>query len=217
MDNLIYVLFICVAAPMLIMTALLKKSSRALVGYMLIGFFVSLVISEVNELLVPLFDNDVYYITTVISPITEEIIKALPVLVYAIFISDKREKVIPLAFATGLGFAMFENIVVFVQNLDTVSIDWAIIRGFSTALMHGVCTGLVGIGMCYIRNRKKLFFSGTFALLVLAVIYHGIFNMLAQSDYKYFGFILPVVTFIPILLKQYRAIFNIKHKNSSSD
>ena len=46
---------------------------------------------------------------------------------------------------------------------------------------------------------RKLFYCGTFALLSVASIYHGIFNMLVQSDYKYFGFVLPAATFIPIL------------------
>ena len=51
--------------------------------------------------------------------------------------------------------------------------------------------------------RKKLFLSGTFAMLALAMIYHGIFNMLVQSDYQYFGFFLPALTYVPILILHY--------------
>ena len=54
------------------------------------------------------------------------------------------------------------------------------------------------------QKKRKLFYSGTFALLTLASIYHGIFNMLVQSEYKYLGFVLPAVTYIPILFQQYR-------------
>jgi hypothetical protein len=49
---------------------------------------------------------------------------------------------------------------------------------------------------------------GTFALLSTAIIYHGIYNMLVQSDYEMIGYLLPISTYIPSLiwrLKQKRA------------
>lgn len=203
MDNLIYILFICTVAPLVLMLMLLKKRAKLTVGYMLIGIFVSLFVSELNALLLSLFDGDLLYVTTTITPVTEEIVKAIPVLVFALLFTDDREKLMTIAFAAGIGFAMFENMVILVQNIESVTIGWAVIRGFSTALMHGVCTAAVGYGMSFIRKRRKLFYSGTFALLVMASIYHGIFNMLVQSDYKYFGFVLPAATYIPILLQMY--------------
>ena len=45
MDNLVYILFICLVAPMLLMVMLLRKRSRALVGYMIIGVVASLFVS----------------------------------------------------------------------------------------------------------------------------------------------------------------------------
>lgn len=96
-----------------------------------------------------------------VTPVTEEIIKALPVLVCAIIISDNKERVMPIAFATGIGFGMFENTVILVQNIESVTIDRAIIRGFSAALMHAVCTVTVGFGNLYpdsssaIQNLQK--------------------------------------------------------------
>ena len=202
MVNLIYVLFICVVAPMFLMLLMLKKRSKLIVGYMIIGIFVSLFVSELNSILLKAFDGDTLYVTTAITPISEEIVKAIPVLFYAIVFSDRRDKVMAIAFSLGIGFGMFENMVILVQNLEGVTISWAIIRGFSTALMHGVCTLAVGYGICFAKKKKKLFFTGIFALLTLASIYHGIFNMLVQSDYKYFGFVLPALTYIPILLPQ---------------
>ncbi len=204
MDNLVYILFICLVAPMLLMVLILRKRSRLLVGYMLVGIFVSLFVSELNTILLGFFDDDLLYVTTTITPVSEEIVKAIPVLFYAIVYSDDRDRVIPLAFATGVGFAMFENMVILVQNIENVTIGWAVIRGFATALMHAICTVAVGYGICFVKKRRKLFYCGTFALLAMASIYHGIFNMLVQSDYKYLGFFLPAITYIPLLLQQYR-------------
>ena len=210
MDNLVYILFICLVAPMLLMVLILRKRSRLLVGYMLVGIFVSLFVSELNTILLGFFNDDLLYVTTTITPVSEEIVKAIPVLFYAIVYSDDRDRVIPLAFATGVGFAMFENMVILVQNIENVTIGWAVIRGFATALMHAICTVAVGYGICFVKKRRKLFYCGTFALLAMASIYHGIFNMLVQSDYKYLGFFLPAVTYIPLLLRQFRYYQNSK-------
>ncbi len=204
MYNLVYILFIALVAPLLLMMFMLRKRSRLLVGYMLIGIFVSLFVSELNTLILNMFNGDMIYVTTTITPISEEIVKAIPVLFYALVFSDNRDRVMPIAFATGVGFATFENMVILVQNIESVTIGWAIIRGFSTALMHAVCTVAVGFGICFIRKRKKLFYCGTFALLTMACIYHGIFNMFVQSNYKYLGFVLPAVTYVPILFQQYQ-------------
>ena len=210
MDNLVYILFICLVSPLLLMVLLLRKRSRRLVGYMVIGICVSLFVSEFNTILLGLFHGDTSYVTTTITPISEEIMKALPVLFYALVFSDNRDRVVSIAFATGIGFGMFENMVILVQNIESVTLSWAIIRGLSTALMHGICTVAIGYGICFVKKRRKLFFCGTFALLSLACIYHGIFNMLVQSTYKNLGFVLPAVTYIPLLFEQYRYYKNKK-------
>jgi RsiW-degrading membrane proteinase PrsW (M82 family) len=204
MGNLVYILFICLVAPMLLMVLMLRKRSRLLVGYMVIGVCVSLFVSELNTLILNAFDGDMLYVSTTITPISEEIVKAIPVLFYALVFSDNRDRVMPIAFATGIGFGMFENMVILVQNIENVTVGWAIIRGFSTALMHAVCTVAIGFGICFVKKRRKMFYIGTFALLSMACIYHGIFNMLVQSDYKYLGFVLPAVTYVPILFQQYQ-------------
>ena len=113
MDNLVYVLFIALVAPLIMMMLMLRKRSRLLVGYMLIGIFVSLFVSELNAVILKLLDGDMIYVTTTITPISEEIVKAIPVLFYAIVFSDNRDRVMPIAFATGVGFATFENMATF--------------------------------------------------------------------------------------------------------
>ena len=201
MVSLEYILFLCVVVPLGLMLPMLTGRAKLVMGHMIIGIIVCLFVSELNALILPLFDNDLEYTTTVITPITEEIIKAIPILFYAMVFSDKRETVTMLAFALGIGFGMFENMVILVQNIEMVTLTWAIIRGFATALMHGICTLSVGFGISFIRKKRKLFYCGTFALLTFAAIYHGIFNML-QTSYKYIGSFIPIVTYVPIFLLQ---------------
>lgn len=210
MENMTYILFICMVAPLLLSLPLIKKSSRGIMIFILIGIGAALFISEVNGVFLRLMNNNTAYVTTTITPVTEEIIKALPILLYAFFFTDKRDKLLSASFAVGIGFALFENTYILTQTATNVTIGWAIIRGFSTALMHGICTAAIGFGMSFVRKKKKLFYCGTIALLLLAVTYHGIFNMLVQSEsLKYFGFFLPAVTYIPLVVSQ---VVNIRKK-----
>ena len=199
MDSLIYILFICIIVPLALMLPLLRGHSRLLIGYMIVGIFVCLFVSGVNGYLLSFFDNDMYYVTTTITPITEEFLKALPILYFAILFSDDRSTLISISFATGVGFAVLENMVILVQNIDSVSFIWALVRGFSSGLMHGICTMIVGLGISMIRKRRKLFINGVFALLATAIIYHATYNALVQSSYKYLGFVLPIMTYLPLI------------------
>ena len=167
---------------------------------MITGIFSCLFVSELNSILLKHFHNDMYYVTTAITPITEEIVKALPILYYVLFISDDRKTLTSDAFAVGVGFALLENIVILIQNISEVSIVWALVRGFGSGLVHGLCTVMVGYGISYIRKRRKLFYCGTFALLSAAIIYHATYNLLVQSELQYAGVLLPILTYIPMIL-----------------
>ena len=203
MGNINYLLFICVAVPILLMLFVLEKKSKITVGYMLIGILACLFVSEINGLLLSYFKNDAYYVTTTVTPVTEEIVKALPVLYFAFLFSDKRETLISLAIATGIGFAILENLMIFVGDVERVNLFWAAIRGFSSGLMHGLCTAAVGIGLSFVHKKKKLFVCGTFALLIVAITYHAMYNTLIQSQYQIVGAILPMATYVPVLLIMY--------------
>ena len=202
MENMmIYIVFICITVPMLFLLLILKdRFAKTVMGFVIVGVFCCLLVSEINGYLLRGLNNDYEYVTTAITPISEEIVKALPILFFAFVFSDSREKLLSLGFALGVGFAILENIVILLQNYSSVSLIWALIRGFGSALMHGVCTGVIGLGLHFIHQKKKLFLPGTFALLVMSMTYHSIYNTLVQSRYRYFGFILPLITFVILFL-----------------
>lgn len=212
MENMIYILYICMFVPLLLSLPLIHKTSRRIMVFLLIGISAALFISEINGLMLRLLGYNTPYVTTTVTPVTEEIIKAIPVLIYAFVVSDDPKKLVSSSFAVGIGFALFENTYILVTSVDAVSIEWAIIRGFSTALMHGICTATVGYGMSFVKKHKKLFYCGTFALLMISIIYHGIFNMLVQSDswLKYLGFVLPLTTYIPVVYELINSVRNKK-------
>lgn len=200
MDDLILILFVCTAVPMALMLFLLEKKSRIVAGFMLIGMFMCVFIGSINGFFLQLFNNEMLYVTTTITPITEEIIKALPVLFFAFVFTDKRETLISISMAVGIGFAIMENMYIMTNGIDSSTVFLALIRGLGAGLMHGICTSAIGIGISFIHKKKKLFYTGTFALLSTAIIYHAIYNCLVQSKWEYAGFILPIITYIPLII-----------------
>lgn len=203
MDNIIYSLFVSIFVPILLMVLLVEKKARLPIVFVLVGIFVSVLAAELNGFIYNNYIHDMYYLTITVTPITEELLKALPILYFALVLSDKRETLFTASMATGIGFAVLEN-AYYLTTATNFNIIDAVIRAFGAGLMHGMCTLLVGVGISYVKRRKKIFGVGTFALLSFAVIYHGIYNMLIQSSVEAVGALLPIATYIPFLIWRIR-------------
>ena len=211
MDNLIYILFVSVFVPILLMAGLLEKKAREPITFVLIGIFLSVFAAEVNGLLRNVLPMSTFEITIIVTPITEEILKAAPILVYATALGARKEKLFTAAMAVGIGFAVLENAFYMLNDVSFNMID-AVIRAFGAGLMHGMCTLLVGVGISFAKKRSKIFVVGTFALLSTAITYHGIYNMLVQSKFEVIGFLLPMTTYIPFFVWRIR-----KNKNKQKE
>ena len=213
MGNIIYVLFVSISVPMLLMALLVEKKARLPVVFMLIGIVVSVFAGEVNGVLSKVLSMDLYSITVIVTPVSEELLKALPILYYALVISDKRERLFTASMAIGIGFAVLENAYYLVNYVDFSMIK-AVIRAFGAGLMHGMCTLLVGVGISFVKKKRKLFAVGTFGLLSTAIVYHGVYNILIQSKFSTAGALLPIATYIPFVVWRikYRKIHSMEGK-----
>ena len=213
MDNIIYILFVSIFVPILLMTLLVEKKARLPVAFLLVGIFVSVFAAEIDGWLLRVLPMDKYSMTVIVNPVTEELLKALPILYYALVISDNREKLFTASMATGIGFAILEN-AFYLLNSPDFSMLHAMIRAFGAGLMHGMCTLLVGVGISFVKKKSKLFAVGTFGLLSTAIVYHGIYNILIQSEYSIVGALLPIATYIPFVIWRikYRKIHSMEGK-----
>ena len=203
MDDMIYILFVSVFVPILLMANLIEKKARLPIVFVLAGIFISLFAAELNGVLRQMLPLNHYELTIIVTPMTEEVLKALPLLFYALVISDKQERLFTASMATGIGFAVLENAYYLLTSRQWNVLD-AVARAFGTGLMHGMCTLLVGVGIIFVKKKRKIFWVGTFALLSTAITYHGIYNMLVQSQYEIIGYLLPISTYIPSLIWRLR-------------
>ena len=200
MGNLIFVLFISFAAPLLMAVFVCKGKARTLLIFLLFGMVIGLFCGRLSADVLKKMSFDRQYYTSNFTPFFEEVFKALPILVYAFVFKPQKRTLLECSILVGVGFAMFENAFILGGAASSVTITNALIRGFGTGMMHGLCTLTVGYGMTLVHTRRKLFYTGTAALLSAASIYHSIYNTLVQSTHQLVGFLLPVATFIPVLV-----------------
>lgn len=193
---MVYIIFICFAVPLALMLPLLHDQSRRLVAFMLLGAAIAVSSAELNGAIRSILGLSALDVSLKTAPLLEELLKAFPVLLYAIFGSDDQKKVLPLGMSVGIGFAILENTYLLVGNLLSVSLGWALIRGLATSLMHGMCTFIIGCGIIFVRKQKKLFYTGTFGLLAVAVTFHSTFNLLIQSRWNRIGMFLPITVYL---------------------
>ena len=203
MDDMMYILFISIFVPIMLMANLIEKKARLPIVFVLAGIFISVFASEINGVLRAMLPLSSHELSIIVTPMTEEVLKALPILFYALAISDKAETLFTASMATGIGFAVLEN-AYYLLHVASWNIPDAVIRAFGTGLMHGMCTLLVGVGITFVKKKRKIFWVGTFALLSTAITYHGIYNMLVQSQYEIIGYLLPISTYIPSLIWRLR-------------
>ncbi|MBQ0084069.1 MAG: PrsW family intramembrane metalloprotease [Clostridiales bacterium] len=200
MGNLNLILFISFAAPLLMTLFVCKGKARTLLFFLFIGMVVCLFCGEFSAFIMKMLPFDRQYYTSNFTPFFEEVFKALPILVYAFMYKPKKRTLLECSILVGVGFAMLENAFILGSAAATVSVVNALIRGFGAGMMHGVCTLAIGYGMTFVHTRRKLFYTGTVALLAVAMIYHSLYNTIVQSSHQLVGFLLPVITFIPVLV-----------------
>ena len=189
---MVYIIFICFAVPLVFMLPLINSKSRWIISFMLLGAAVAVSSAEINSVIASAFDLSPIEVSIKTAPVIEEVLKAAPVLMFALLQTDDRHIVLSLAMSVGIGFAILENSYILINNPGAVSLGWAVIRGASTSLMHGMCTFCIGCGIIFVRKQKKLFYTGTFGLLAAAITFHACFNLLVFSRWDKAGLLMPI-------------------------
>lgn len=192
-------ILLAISLPLSMMVFVFSGRARRNSIFLLIGLVVTFIASYVNLWLGCLPVSDVYYVSN-IGPIVEEILKAIPILIYAFIKKPERQDLLEGGLSVGLGFAIIENVTYMIRFTDRITLLAALFRGLGAGMMHGLTTMVVAFGMSFITLKKKLFFVGTLTFMSIAISFHSIYNMLVQSQFQIIGFLIPIVTFMIILI-----------------
>ena len=169
--------FACIAAPLLVA-----------------AMFACLLSAYVNTFFAALLDASLLEATAEIAPVVEEIMKLLPLVFYLLVFEPEGDRIRAAILVTAVGFATFENVCYLIEN-GAEDLGFLLIRGFGTGAMHIVCGVIVGYGMVYVWPRGALRAAGSCALLGTAVVFHGVYNLLASygGRAQYVAYALPLL------------------------
>ena len=184
------------------MLALLEKKSRLLIFYVATGMVTCIISAEINTFLKESLSLTVTYFVTNISPVTEEIIKLVPVLIHAMFVSRKRDELIGVSIAVGVGFSVLENIVYITADAKALLAD-AVLRGFTGGLGHGLFTLISGYGLSFAGSKKRYFLPGTVALINTSAVMHSVHNTLVMKNHYISALAILVLIYVFILYLRY--------------
>lgn len=198
MENINIDIFVCLIIPMSMMLFMFKKESRAICIFLLIGMFICVLSGEINGFIANLNILDTQNISVNIAPLVEEFFKSLPIIFICFLLKPSKQQIAEYALSLGVGFATLENISILMGS--NISLSYVFLRAIGAGMMHGICTLIVGLAMRNVIDKKAVYLSGTLAALSISVIYHSIYNMLITSKYVIVGVMLPIVTFITLIV-----------------
>jgi protease PrsW len=130
-----------------------------------------------NTGLMRFVQNDFALYSRTISPLVEELLKAVPVV---LFFQARRIGFLVdgaiLGFAVGAGFSLFENIYYLNATPEAGLIVW-VVRGFGTAMMHGGTTAIfAAVTKTVSERRSQKVWPACLSGLGAAVLIHAGFN-----------------------------------------
>ncbi len=203
MDPIMFKIFVCLAFPISLMMLAIRGKVRTQMLFLLFGLTAGLLAGIINTTILTATGVSRFYLTVNYSPVIEEMLKALPLLVFAFGKKPEKQSLLEAAISCGIGFAIFENTCLFGQRGEEITMFVAVMRGIGSGMMHSICTVLVAYGISLFVKHKKWFFPGTVAILILATNYHSLYNILIQSKYLYLGVVLTTVGYAATLTVMY--------------
>jgi RsiW-degrading membrane proteinase PrsW (M82 family) len=162
------------------------------------GAIASIVIAVILELWLPAkletfrparVPQDVF-LATVIAPLAEESAKVVGVIFLSFAKFWEEEDGLVYGAACGLGFAATENLFYELNALATAGLlGWivvAVMRVFTSTLLHASATAMSGWGVSKWRQKKGGAGLVTFLpFLFIAMLMHGLFNLFASLGLIY--------------------------------
>jgi RsiW-degrading membrane proteinase PrsW (M82 family) len=118
------------------------------------------------------------------APVIEEILKSL-ILLYLVSRANFNYVVdgALYGFGAGIGFAIIENVEYVNANIE-IALIVALLRVFSTNLMHAAGSGLIGTALAYYRG-EKVKQRGIWVVVggyAVAIIFHAMFNKMVNAE-----------------------------------
>lgn len=174
-------IFVLLASPVLACLLVVRGRPRSAVAAISSGMFACLLSSYVNSSIARWIGTNALQTSIEVAPVVEEVMKLLPLLYYLLVLEPSPDATDHFAVFVVVGFVTMEN-ACYLAEYGTSSPMLLALRGLSTSIMHLSCGVVVGFALSHIWAHPWFKAAGTFGLLSLTIVYHGIFNLLVAWD-----------------------------------
>lgn len=187
-------ILLCITVPLLLSMVFVKGQARRYVLSFITGMVACLLAAYVSGYLRLLNGWTESDVRIFLSPVVEELIKLLPLLLLLVLLEPKDDALLLIAVALGAGFATFENCCSLLTTRE-ISLSFVIIRGLAVGVMHIVSVTALAMGIIMARRLEALSLPGLVGAFSIAVTFHGLYNFLVSFPGvpAYVGFALPLL------------------------
>lgn len=195
---MIEAVFLGMMIPLAFLILILKGDSKVMMAFFAWGQVAFMISLSVNIGLAELFGITAGNLSVTWAPVVEEFFKALPLIYFLINKKNYDYPIIYFAMAAGIGFSIIENYMYLTgqSGLSSSPVLYIIIRGFTTSLMHGISTAIIGFGLQLIRKYGIMINPIFFGLFTLSVTLHALFNLYINSKVQLIAIILPILLYL---------------------
>lgn len=192
--------YISITIPICLLLFVFKGRSRSTTLFLIIGLTTCLFCGEVSGLLFRKMDCSERFFVANITPVVEEIFKAIPIFLYIFIFEPDMQNILEKALSIGIGFAILENVFTMYNEQTEFELVHMISQACSAGLFHGFNTMIVGYGLSFIKKNRKLFVTGTVTMLSIAITLHSVYNNLFQTQYFYVCLLITLALCVSVTL-----------------
>lgn len=188
-------IFVLLAAPVVACLVLLSGRSRIMVSALLSGMVACLFSSYLSAFFAQWVGADPVGAAVEVAPVVEETLKLLPLLFFLLVFEPIPEIAELVTVFIAVGFATMES-GFYIAEFSVSSPLYLALRGLSAAMMHLTCGVIMAYGLLHVWKRPWFKIAGTFGMLSLVIVYHGLYNLLiaAGSSAQVVAVFFPLVT-----------------------
>ena len=187
-------ILLCIAAPLLLSLLFVRGQAKQYVLAFAAGMVACLLAAYVTGFLRLLIAWEETDVRIFLSPVVEELVKLLPLLILLLLAEPGDDTLLLLAVALGTGFATFENCCSLLGSGE-IGLSFVLIRGLAVGVMHIVSVAALSLGIIAARRLQALSLPALVGAFSLSVVFHGLYNLLVSVPGvpSYVGFCLPVL------------------------
>ena len=199
-------ILVCMAVPLLLTLFFVRDNARQFILNFLLGMAACLLGAYVSGFLNVATGMGVEDTAVFISPLTEEIMKFLPLLFYFLMFEPQDDRLFHAAVGIGAGFASYENVCSMVSS-GAKSLGFLLILGLAVGVMHIVSVFAMMLGLVIARRFKAMRLASMVGALSLSMLFHGAYNLLVSEPgvTSAIGYAMPLATAV-ILLSVYHRL-----------